>query len=77
VRHLKQKPGHPKINIKKEKNFRRRKVSSNTPRFTINPPRFHHELTITKHPKTQKTPAKTPFHHAEKNLLQLSPNFVR
>jgi hypothetical protein len=55
-------PG-PKIYLKKRKFLGSEKVSVNTPRFTINPPQTHHDLTIKKHHKIAKPPAKTHLHH--------------
>jgi hypothetical protein len=49
----------PKINLKKWRVFRRRKRTTNPPRFTTNPPRFHHQNTIAKHALFPKPPQKS------------------
>jgi hypothetical protein len=46
--------------------FRPQKVSVNSPRLPHIPPQNHHKNTTSAHPFLPKTPAKTPFHHAQK-----------
>jgi hypothetical protein len=47
--------------------FGAEKVSVNTPQFTINPPQLHHKNTTLKTQVFAKPPAKTAFHHGQKN----------
>jgi hypothetical protein len=48
--------------------FRPEKLSVNSPRFTSNPPQFHHPKTTSKTHIFAKPPAKTHLHHAGKKL---------
>jgi hypothetical protein len=61
----------PKIKFEKVKFFGAQKLTVNSPRFTSNPPRIHHQKTTLRTHLSAKTPAKTPFRHAKKNFTHL------
>jgi hypothetical protein len=54
--------------LKNEENFQRRKTTVNVPVFATISPQIHHKNTISIFAFSQKPPAKTPFHHARKNI---------
>jgi hypothetical protein len=51
--------------------FRPRKVTVNVPAFTTNSPQTHHKNTTPNTTFSQKTPAKTPIHHAKKKYCKI------
>jgi hypothetical protein len=72
-----------KINRQKEENFRRRKVTVNTPQITTIPPQIHHKKTTFYRPfspkppaKTQKPPTRKKLESAKHLCIQLNPNFI-
>jgi hypothetical protein len=46
--------------------FGAEKLTAKTPHHTSKPPRSHHKLPPSKHPKSAKPPAKTSLHHNKK-----------
>jgi hypothetical protein len=46
-------------------------VTVNPPAFTTHSPQTHHKITTLNTTFSQKPPAKTPIHHAEKNTSKI------
>jgi hypothetical protein len=53
--------GNPKIKLDNLACFSGRKEPYKTPQLPRIPPQIHHVFTTTKHPKIEKSPAKTTF----------------
>src|SRR5271170_3531845 len=55
--------------------FDSQKMTAKTPRHPDNSPCCHHDFTIAKHPKTQKTPSKPHLHHTDV-FSRIKPQFL-